>query len=224
MISSEIHMDYLKPELWTNLGTVLSYLNPGRQILHILKTEKGKYKGVTSENKEILLEKSINFDQPDIIKIFSDNEEIDEIRIYTLDGLKNYYKKVQDPCIYQMDIDDYLIYLYEMLEHTEGISVYTRKDKVKYYLEYLKVLIDQNKKNGAFLLWLTKREKLYFNCILEYKKGKLIRLTTSDRYKEAYDDYKEVCFQLKSEYPDSTQCVTMEIKEFAEKCKVFVKI
>ena len=217
MISSNIHMDYLKPETWTNLGVILSSLIPTNRILHILKLETGKWKGVTSDHEKIALEGMISFDQPDIEGIFSKYSSIEEIRVYTLQGLERYYQKVQDYSVYQMDIDEYLIYLYQMLEQTEGIQVYSRVNKKRCYLEYLNLLINKNNEEGAFLLWLTKHGELYFNCILEYKEGKLIRLTTSDRYWEYYHNYEEVCLQLKLEYPNTTQCVTMELNEFAER-------
>jgi hypothetical protein len=220
MISSNIHMDYLMPETWTNLGVILSFLNPQYRILHILKTEAGKYKGITSDHEKIILEEMIYSDQPDIQGIFLKYDSINEIRVYTLAGLESYYRKVQDSSVYRMDIDDYLIYLYQTLEQTEGIQIYTRTINKRCYLEGLKLLINPNAEQGAFLLWLTDHGKLYFNCILEYKEGMLVRITTTDRYQEAYNSYEEVCSRLKLEYPNSMQCVNMELKEFAEKINI----
>ena len=221
MISSRIHMDYLQPETWTHLGVILSCLNPEKEVLHILETNTGKFKGITSRHQRIALEEFLRSGEPELQKIFSRYGQIDEIRVYTLPGLERYYTKVQDPSVYSMDIDDYLSYLYRMQEQTEGIQIYTRGNKAKCYLEYLKHLIDPKAENGAFLLWLTNQGELYFNCILEYQGGKLVRLTTSDRYPDAYRNYDEVCCRLKSEYPDSVQCVTMELQEFAERIEEF---
>ncbi|SHO50488.1 hypothetical protein [Anaerocolumna xylanovorans] len=223
MISSRIHMDYLQPETWTHLGVILSCLNPEKEVLHILKTDTGKFRGITSHQQRIAPEEFLSSGEPEPQKIFSKYGEIEEIRVYTLPGLESYYTKVQDSSVYSMDIDDYLIYLYQMQEQTEGIQIYTRRNKTRCYLEYLKQLIDQNVKDGAFLLWLTNHGELYFNCILEYKGGKLVRLTTSDRYPDAYCDYDEVCLRLKSEYPGSVQCVTIELREFAERIEGFFR-
>jgi hypothetical protein len=214
-------MDYLEPETWTYLGVILSYLNPNKQILHILKSDTEKFKGVTSDHKKIALDEFISSDALDVQKIFLKYETIEEIRVYTLKGLESYYTKVQDPSVYHMDIDDYLIYLYQIQEQTEGIQIYTRTNKSRCYLEYLKLLINQDVEEGVFLLWLTNGGKLYFNCILEYKGGKLVRLTTADRYHEINCDYNEVCLRLKLEYPNSTQCVNMELKELEEKINEF---
>ena len=221
MISSNIHMEYLKPEYWTNLGNILSFLNPEKQILHILRSDADTMKGVTSDHKKVALEEFINSDQLDIQGLFLKYEKLEEIRVYTMPGLKSFYKNVQDPSIYQMDIDDYLIYMYQLQETTEGIQIYTRKNEIRCYLEYLKLLINQNKKDGAFLLWLTNNGKPFFNCILEFEAGKLVRLTTSDRYQESYNDYDQVCAKLNTEYPNSATCLTMDVKEFQIKLDQF---
>lgn len=221
MINSSIHMDYLKPETWTHLGAILSYLNPEKEILHILKTDTGKFKGITSRQQRVALGEFLDSGELIPEKIFLKYEQIEEIRVYTLPGLERYYTRVQASSVYSMDIDDYLIYLYRMQEQTEGIQIYTRRKRTRCYLEYLKQLIDPNAENGAFLLWLTNQGELYFNCILEYQGGKLVRLTTSDRYPDAYCDYDEVCCRLKSEYPDTLQCVTMELQKFTERIEEF---
>ncbi len=223
MISSKIHMDYLQPENWTHLGVVLSCLNPEKEVLHILKTDTGIFKGITSRHQSIAPEEFLSSGEPEPQKIFSKYGQIDEIRVYTLPGLECYYTKVQDPSVYSMDIDDYLSYLYRMQEETEGIQIYTRRNGTRCYLDYLKRLINPNAENGAFLLWLTNQGELYFNCILEYQGGKLVRMTTSDRYPDIYNNYDELCLRLKSEYPDSMQCVTMELREFAERVEGFLQ-
>ncbi|MGB4658712.1 MAG: hypothetical protein WBI07_06010 [Mobilitalea sp.] len=221
MISSNIHMDYLKPEYWTNLGNILSCLNPKKQILHILKDNADKIRGVTSDHKILALEEFLNSDQLNIQGIFEEYEEIEEIRVYTMLGLKNYYKKVQDPFVYQMDIDNYLIYMYQLQENTDGIQIYTRKKEKRCYLEYFKIWIDQNKKDGAFLFWLTKQGEPFFNCILEVKSGDLVRLTTSDRYQEAYNDYDQVSAKLNTEFPGLAYCFKMDVNEFKRKLTQF---
>ena len=221
MISSKIHMEYLKPEYWTNLGIVLSCLNPDKEILHILKMDTGKFKGVTSGHKKMALDEFILSGRIDIEKIFSEYEKIEEIRVYTLEGLQRFYTKVQESSVYQMDIDEYMNYLYQMQEKTEGIQVYSRSGNNRYYMEYLKFLLSPGEETKAFVLWLTRNGKPYFNCILEFRKGKMVRITTSDRYPDVYGNYSEVCLRVKTEYPNSTKCVTMDIKDFERKMKDF---
>lgn len=217
MIDCNIVVEYLNPETWTNLGIVFSHLKPKKQILHVLKTTSNRMKGVTSDHKLIALDDFISSELLDIQGIFTKNKEIEEIRVYTRKGLIDYYKKVQDSSIYKMDIDDYLIYLYQMQEQVEGIQIFTRTNKKRCYLEYMQRLINRNISDGAFMLWLTNGQELFFNCIMEFRLGKLVRLSTSDRYHEVCKDYDQVCNLLKKEFHNSANYVTMDVKEFQVK-------
>jgi hypothetical protein len=221
MISSNIQVEYLKPEYWTNLGYILSCLNPEKQILHILRYHIDKMRGVTSDHKILALEEFINSDQLNIQGIFLKYEEIKEIRVYTLQGLADFYKKVQDPFVYKMDIDHYLIYMYQLQENTDGIRIYTREHEKRCYMEYLELLINRNKKDGVFLIWLTNHGEPFFNCILEFELGNLVRLTTSDRYQEAYNDYDQVSAKLNTEFPGLAYCIKMDVNEFQMKLAQF---
>ncbi|MDF2945050.1 MAG: hypothetical protein K0S01_3908 [Herbinix sp.] len=217
MVNSSILVDHLKPENWTNLGIILSILKPEEQVLHILKTDADKMKGITSDHKKITLEEFVTLGQLNVPGIFSKYEKLEEIRVYTMQGLIDYYKKVQDPSIYQMDIDDYLIYMYQLQEEIEGIQIYNRTNKKRCYMEYMQLLVNRNVEDGAFLLWLTKDQELFFDCIMVFQSGKLVQLTTTDRYQEAYQDYDQVCVLLKKEYPNWAKCVKMDMIEFQSK-------
>ena len=217
MINSNILIDHLKPENWTNLGIILSFLRPEEQVLHILKTDTDKMKAVNSDHKKVELEEFITLGQLNVQGIFSKYEKLEEIRVYTLQGLIDYYKKVQEPSIYHMDIDDYLIYMYQMQEEIDGIQIYNRRNKRRCYMEYMQLLVNRNKEDGAILLWLTKDQELFFNCIMIFQNDELVKLTTTDRYQEEYHDYDKVCSLLNMEYPNMVKCVKMDVIEFQMK-------
>lgn len=217
MINSNILIGHLKPENWTNLGIILSYLRPEEQVLHILKSDTDNMKGVNSNHKKVELEEFITLGELDVLGIFLKYEKLEEIRVYTMQGLIDYYRKVQDSSIYHMDIDDYLIYMYQLQEEIDGIQIYNRRNKRRCYMEYMQLLVNWNKEDGVILLWLTKDQELFFNCIMIFQTGKLVQLITTDRYQEVYQDYDQVCSLLKMEYPNMVKCVKMDMIEFQMK-------
>ncbi len=217
MISSKIHMGHLNPSQWTNLGAVLSCLPLEREVLHILNTGSGGYQGITSRHVRLGLEEFIYENEIQIEEILLRYDTIEEIRIYTLAGLARYYKNVQERSIYQLDIDTYMSYVYRLQEETEGIKIYCRNDRKRCYLEYLKDLVEPVMAGGALLLWITREGTHYFDCILEFRNGDMVSITTSDRYEKVSLDYSEVCTRLREEYPMNLRNITMEFHEFKQK-------
>lgn len=178
MINKEVLVEYLDPGRWTHLGEVLHCLGTQGRILHIL-TENGDETGVWEDGSPaVLFNKEENTEQG-ISALWNQYPVMEEIRVYTLEGLKRYYNKVQSQECWCVDTDDYVKLLYRELEHTEGIRVY-RRHKGSRLLERLTERLSAIE--GAALLWVTKDDGVYFDLIAEVREGSLIRISTSDRY------------------------------------------
>ncbi len=222
MIDSRIKIEFLKPEIWTRLGTVLAPLiNTGR-VLHILNKGAGVYKAQTSDHQNFSLEAYVKGQVINIEDIFVEFSDIIEIRVYTPEGLRSYYNEIQRAAAYQQDIDDYFIGLYHAQEDTDGIRIYKRNSQAhRCYMERLKALLNSNCESdkAVVFVWLTDNDKLYFNCILVFKEGKLTVLSTSDRYPEAHEDYEVIYGLIKKEYSCSVIPVRLEFNDYLQKAK-----
>jgi hypothetical protein len=86
-------------------------------------------------------------------------------------------------------------------------------------MERLKACLKGEIDNAVVFIWLTDNDKLYFNCILEFMKGKLTRLSTSDRYPDADEDYESIYGMIKKEYSCKIIPVRMELKDYLQKAK-----
>ncbi len=223
MIDSRIKIEYLEPEIWTRLGTVLAPLiNTGR-VLHILNKGAGVYKAQTSDHENFPVEAYAKGQALNIEGIFVEFSDIIEIRVYTPEGLISYYNEIQSAAAYQQDIDDYFIGLYHAQEDRDGIRIYKRNSQAhRCYMERLKALINMSiceSDKAVVFVWLTENDKLYFNCILVFMKGKLTVLSTSDRYPEAHEDYEAIYGLIKKEYSCSIIPVRLELGEYLQKAE-----
>ena len=220
MIDSELAVEYLKPEIWTNLGAVINPLIHRGKILHILSGGDGKMKGATSDHRDFPVGRFINRNVLNIQSIFEKFSDIIEIRVYTLPGLVSYYRKIQERKVYNKDMDDYLIDLYNIQENTEGIRIYKRnRSKNRCYMETIKSFLSDEVENGVVFVWLTDRDKLFFNCILEFSSGKLKGISTSDRYPGAEERYEVIYSLIRKEYQCRIIPIHMELDEFKRRVK-----
>lgn len=220
MIDSSIKIEFLKPEIWTNLGTVLAPLINTGKILHILDKGSGVYKALTSDHQNFSLEAYVKGQVLSIDDIFVEFSDIIEIRVYTPEGLINYYSEIQKATVYQQDIDDYFIGLYNAQEDGDGIKIYKRNSQtMRCYMERLKTCLKGEIDNAVVFVWLTDNDKLYFNCILEFLEGKLTCLSTSDRYPDADENYESIYGMIKKEYDCKIIPVRMELKDYLQKAK-----
>lgn len=215
MIDGGLIVEYLKPELWTNLGVVIAPLVKRGKILHILHTAEGKFKGVVSDHQSISLEHFVNQNGLNIQNIFEKYCDIIEIRIYTIPGLVSYYRESQKHQVYMQDIDEYLISLYHTQENSEGIQIYKRNgNEQRCYLAFLKSLLENENEDTVIFLWLTNKDKLFFNCILEFSCGRLKCISTSDRYAGAEEKYEVIGSLIHKEYGCRVVPVKMELDEY----------
>ena len=95
-----------------------------------------------------------------------------EIRIYTLEGLRQCYAESQKAELYRLDIDEAISKIYGIFGHTAGVTVVRRKETgERWYFESLRRLLGDKDGDHVYLLWITDNRTLYFNCILEMKRG-----------------------------------------------------
>lgn len=194
MLDANLITEDLEPEIWMNLQKVLDKLLPPPKILHVLVKETG-IRAVSDGGEEISVDPNILEKREKMLEVFP---WADEIRVYTIEGVRVYDQELQKPENFQMDMDEYLEKMYKSLKHIDGISVYERTPaREKHIFSILKRWI---KEDGCYLFWVTKEEKLFFNCILQVTGGRILRLTTSARYPDSMYDLTRTEKELKKEF------------------------
>lgn len=222
MIDGGVIVEYLKPEIWTNLGVVIAPLTGSGKVLHILQMEDGSCKGVLSGRQFMELDSFIDGNGLNTRLIFEKYCDIIEIRVYTIPGLVSYYREIQKQPVYIQDIDEYLIGLYHAQQNSEGIQVYKRNPNAPgCSIELLKALFERHigQQSAVVFVWLTDRNKLFFNSILEFSAGKLKRISTSDRYEGAEEKYEVIMERIREEFRCTVVPVRMELDEYTAKVK-----
>lgn len=220
MIDSRLAVEYLKPELWKNLGEVIAPLMNRGRILHVLKSSEGEYTAYDSKHKRFSMRPFIDNEGINADKIWKEHCDIIEIRCYTFYGLNHYYEKIQERDVYSQDIDDYLGSLYRIQENTDGITIYIRDSetpKKRNYMECMKALPAFEGDDVVVLVWLTKQNVLFFNCILKISSGKLLGISTYDRYGDCEENYETVYSLVQKEYQCNIIAVKMEFDEYVRK-------
>lgn len=211
MIDHGIKIEFLDPELWTHLGEIIQPFAIQPMVLHVLEKEGGSYRAVCSGHKNFDICHYLEGGEVDTERIFRDFCDMMEIRVYTLDGLRTCYRKIQQSDIYDKDIDEAMSDIYREFGRTEGIAIISRRERENlWYLDKLKRILGEIKNDSIFLLWITNDKKLYFNCILEMKSGKLVRISTSDRY-GTVKDFDKVCELIENEFELKPYTVCMEL-------------
>ena len=208
MLDRNLITEDLEPEIWVNLQKVLDRILPPQKILHILVKETG-IRAVSDSGEDISI-------TPDVLKkkenMLEEFPWADEIRVYSMDGVRAYDQELQKPEIFRKDIDEYLEEMYERLKHTEGISVYERiPAREKHIFAILKKWI---REDGYYLCWVTREQKLFFNCILQVVQGRIIRLTTSARYPDSMYDPIMTEKELKKEFGLPVSHAIMDYDDF----------
>lgn len=200
MIHKNLLAEYLSPQLWTNLGTVLACFKSGQKVLHVLENY-GEYKAVWEDKGPFPSADGKGRWEGNPGDIWELYPDLTEIRVYTMDGIKRYYEKVQckENCF--MDSDLFLKKAEACLDDTEGIKRYRREEGAS-VLERLTTFLGA--REGLTLIWLTRKGELFFNCIAEVREGSLVRISTSDRYgEEEFDEdtvYSKMCEEFTGPY------------------------
>ncbi len=222
MIDAGVIVEYLKPEIWTNLGVVVAPLTGSGKVLHILQMEDGSCKAICSGRQFLDQDCSIDGNGVNVNLIFEKYCDIIEIRVYTISGLMSYYREIQKQPVYKREIDEYLISLYRSQENSEGIKVYKRNPNApRCRLEILAALFDRqvSQESVVVFVWLTDRNKLFFNSILEFSGRRLKRISTSDRYEEAEEKYEVIMERIREEFRCMVVPVRMELDEYIARVK-----
>lgn len=226
MIDGGLKVEYLDPELWTHLGEILRPLSGQGQVLHVRRLASGLYRAVKCSRGSgavcvsdsgcpfLDLSQYMEGEELNTERIFRDFYDIMEIRIYTLEGLRQCCAESQKAELYQLDIDEAVSEIYSIFESTAGVAVVRRKEKgERWYFERLRRLLGDKDGDHAYLLWITNGGALYFNCILEMKKGRLAGISTSDRY-GGERDYNKVLALMEKEYRRKPEVLCMELSEY----------
>lgn len=199
MIDSNLIVEYLEPVLWSRLGTIMEILNPARKVLHILEEQDGCRAYFCGE---MFYGKNAEEQFPDA----------DEVRIYTRETICAFYKAVQDRKIYEMDIDVYLHTMYEEL--AAQIPVVCRKRKRE---KLWKILESFGRSDGVYNIGIMQEENLFFQCMLEFRAGKLVRITSADRYGQDVSDWEKICENADREFSGECVHIMMTLEELRER-------
>lgn len=203
MVDRNLTVEYLDPVLWGRLGPVMEILNPGREVLYVL-SEESRYRAVF-RGEVFSWEKEEGETANQLGDRFPD---ADEIRVYTDGDIRAYYQAVQGGAVYSMDIDRYLEYLYEEL--SGQILIFHRNRKQARLWRLLQYF---SRREGVCNIGITHGGSLYFHCMLEFRKGKLIRITSCDRYGEEGTDWEKICRNSEKEFPGEVIHIMMTLEE-----------
>ena len=233
MIDSGLKVEYLDPELWTHLGEILQPLSGQGQVLHVRRLSSGLYRAVKCSRGTAAvceseagcpfldLSQYMEGEELNTERIFRDFYDIMEIRIYTLEGLRQCYAESQKAELYRLDIDEAISKIYGIFGHTAGMTAVRRKETgERWYFESLRRLLGDKDGDHVYLLWITDNRTLYFNCILEMKRGRLVGISTSDRY-GGERDYDKIQGLIEKEYRMKPEVFCMELSEYRTNERIF---
>lgn len=203
MVDRNLTVEYLDPFLWGRLGSIMEILEPGRKVLYVF-SEESTYRAVFQG--EVFLWKKEEEETAE--QIGSRIPEADEVRVYTDESIRAFYRTVQDKAVYSMDIDRYLEYLYEEL--SDRILVFHRSKKRG---KLWKIIGYLSRRDGICNIGIRHEGSLYFHCILEFRKGKLVRITSCDRYGEEDNDWEKICKNSEKEFHGEVIHIMMTLEE-----------
>lgn len=207
MIDKNLVVEYLEPTLWGRLGAIVEILRPAEKVAHVLE-EKDGCRAVFGA--EVLSWKKAEQETEE--RLWARFPEADEIRLYTRETIRDFFRAVQCREIYDMDIDEYLHRLYgELAERTTVLRLREKKDRLWTVLE------DFCRSDGVYNIGITQGEDLYFQCILEVRGGRLVRITTADRYGRDVFDWEKICENVRNEFSGACVHIMMTLEELRRK-------
>lgn len=206
MIDRNLVVEYLEPVLWGRLCKILEILEPAREVAHVLIEEDGyraffRGKLYAQKGKTEAMEDRF----PDA----------DEIRIYTRETLDGFFRAVQGEERYDLDIDVYLRSMYEEL--TMRIPILSRRKRQGNLWRILEAF---SRADRVYNIGILQGTDLYFQCILEFRAGKLIRISTSDRYGQDVFDWEKICENVKKEFQEEAVPIRITLERLQEKYAV----
>ncbi|MDD2970645.1 MAG: hypothetical protein PHE02_00745 [Lachnospiraceae bacterium] len=216
MISEEFKAEYLNPWLWGHVSDVVEPFQTKRKLFVYECSSGFRVLDETGQHYpevESLLEEHA-WEQDKIEKILKAERSYDVIYYLTKEGIQKFYRRIQNKADMNQDIDAYITWIFQRLKDTPGITVMERNKKQS-FLEWLSC--HMKGENEVYLLWLqNKGEKVYFNCILEMKNGKLNLVTTSDRYDPEPETFQQCCACVEEEFGKKILAYQFTLQEWEE--------
>lgn len=213
MIDRNLVVEYLEPTLWGRLGHVLRILEPVREVAHVLIEEEGYrafFRGRLYNREGADIPEGAVGQQME-----AQFPEADEIRIYTRDTIAGFFTAVQGREIYDMDIDTYLQFMYETLDaRIQILPLRKRRGNLWGLLETF------GRQDGVYNIGVMQGEALYFQCMLELRAGKLVRVTTADRYGQDVFDWEKICENVRKEFSTEAVSIMITLEQLQEKYAV----
>ena len=206
MIDRNLVVEYLEPVLWGRLFKILEILEPAREVAHVLIEEDG-YRAFFRGKL---------FAQGGRAESMEDKfPDADEIRIYTRETIDGFFRAVQGRERFDLDIDAYLQSLYEEL--AVRIPILSRRKRQGNLWRILEAL---SRADRVYNIGILQGTDLYFQCILEFRAGKLIRISTSDRYGQDVFDWEKICENVKKEFQEEAVPIMITLERLQEKYAV----
>lgn len=205
MIDKNLIVEYLEPTLWGRLGEIMEILRPARKVAHILEGKDGcraVFDGAVFFRTEME-----NGERPETWF-----PGADEIRIYSPQTIDDFFRAIQRRELYALDIDDYLREMDEEL--SRRISVISRKEKTDYLWKILERFAGTD---GVYNIGIMHKENLYFQCMLEFRGGRLTRVTSADRYGKDVFDWEKICENVRNEFSGGCIHIMMTLEELRAK-------
>lgn len=207
MIDRNFVTENLDPVMWNRLGAILNLLAPEPRVLHVLRTEKG-FRTVMNQRLRVIAEAEAER-AGGWEALFP---EADEIRIYTCDTAEAFLSEIQQADVFDTDTQHYMKEVYRSLEERVEVHRVRKQRNVLW-----KLLEWWGRQDGICNLGITKDGALYFQCILEFRHGSLVRATTSDRYEKDVYNWEKICENVEREFPGNVRHFTCTLEELERK-------
>jgi len=181
MIEKDFKTENLDPVVWSRLGELLQIAAPAVKKLHILTDQHRVVKACDTCHQMIDINMNAEELNEDFANtLFSKDKSLEEVWVYTLEALRDYYTVIQKRENYERDSDHYLSYIESYIEQCPGIHIFRRNTKKKNALIILEDIIQKLPPESVLLLQFRLEDIEYFHTILTIKNSRIIQVETLD--------------------------------------------
>ena len=202
MIDEQLRVEYLSPERWNRLGSILKRIRPPRRILYAL--EGAGCVAVAYDNGGCAVGLAPWLQEDGRINgdgLLLAHPEMDELQIWHADAVEPWYVRVNRACARNTAIGDYLQTVREL-----PCRRFVQKGLPEHLPDW-RTMLPAPKEDCVQAKLIFREARLYFDALLLWQGGKLTLLTSLDRYAAAlWDagagawDFPSICDMMRAEF------------------------
>jgi len=186
MIDKDFITKNLDPVVWSRLGELLQLMVPVTKKLHILTDQSKVIKACDTCRNIMDINRNIEMLNEDFANtLFANDDSLEEVWVYSLDALKEYYTVIQKRENYECDADHYLSYIEDSIEQSSGFHIFRRNPKKQNILRLLDNKIQELPPDSILLIQYKQEDKEFFHVILTIKNSRITQVETLDGRKLA---------------------------------------